>query len=63
MCHGSCASGVPTSIELVYMTDKAHPETGLERDLMQQITEVENHVNSLGAFLRCARYNPVDRFA
>lgn len=45
------------------MTDEVQSGTGLERDLIQNVAEVEYHVMWLGVFLRCARYGPIDRLA
>lgn len=38
------------------MTDKDQSEPVLEQDLIPKVIEVEYHVMSLGAFLRCVRY-------
>lgn len=45
------------------MTDKVPSGTGLERDLIRKVAEIEYIVTSHGAFLRCARYRPIERLA
>lgn len=41
------------------MTDRAQPRTGLESNLVRNISEAEYLLISLGALLRCAQYGLV----
>lgn len=43
------------------MTYTAQLDFRLERNLIQKVAEPDFHVLSLGAFLRCVRYSPLDR--
>lgn len=55
------ALGIPTSIIFLYTTDKAQPGTGLERNLIVKVDDVECLVTPHGAVLRFAWYGPIDR--
>lgn len=57
----TCALGIPISIVFSYMTNKIQKETGLKLELAKRAAEVESGATSLGAFLRRARYGPIDR--
>lgn len=45
------------------MRDKAKSETGFERDLIQKIATVLNHVTLLGTLSSCAQYGPIEHLA
>lgn len=53
--------GVLTPTVFSYMTDKAQSGTGVEHNLAQMDAEVVLSVASLSAFLRGARYGPIER--
>lgn len=52
-----------TPVVFAYMIDKAHLGTGLERELIQKVAEVEYHVLLPGVFSHCVRYGPIDCLA
>lgn len=43
-CEMSCASDILAPVVFVYMTNKTQPGTTLERELNQNVSEVEYHV-------------------
>lgn len=45
------------------MTDKVLWGTALKRDLIRRVEEVEYHVLSFGALLRCEQYGPIEGLA
>lgn len=49
-CGSSRALSILTLVVFAYMTNKAQPGTGLERELIQKVAEVEYHLPPLGAF-------------
>lgn len=59
-CVSFRALGTPTLVLFSYWADKTQSGTGLERDLIQKNAKVKYIVMSVGALLRCARYNPVE---
>lgn len=63
MRKSSRAPGILILVIVLYMTDIAQSETGLERDLIQKAAEVEYCVMALSAFLHCVEYGPIDHFA
>lgn len=59
----SRALEIPTPVVFSYLADKTQSGASLERDLVRKVAEVQYNVTSLGAFLRDARYGPVERLA
>lgn len=59
----SRALATPTLDFFAYMMDKAQSGTKLEGELIQKFTGVWYHMLSLGAFLRCVPYGPIDCLA
>lgn len=55
-CESSGVLDISTSVVFLYMMEAARSGTSSERNLVQRVVEVEYHVTSLGAILRCARY-------
>lgn len=62
-CESFLALSILTLVVFSYMTDGTESGTGRERDLIQNIAEVEHHVLALGVLLHCARYDPIDCLA
>lgn len=60
---GARALGMPTPPIFSYLTNNVKTGTNAECDLMNNMSEVEFDLLSLGAFLWSVRYGPVARFA
>lgn len=54
---------IPTPVVFLYMTVTARAGTGLERDWVQKVAEVEYHVSPLGKFLSGACYGLIEWLA
>lgn len=61
--EGSRALGISTPVVFLCLRGKIQTGTVSERDLIEKIAEVEFDVMTLGVFLRCARYGPVEPLA
>lgn len=62
-CESSRALGISKPAVFLYMKYSTQSGTGLEREAVQKIAEVEHRVASLGMFLRSTRYGQNERLA
>lgn len=62
-CKGACVLGGPTPVVFSYMTNIVQSSTELDRDFVKKVFDVKFDIMTLGAFLRSARYESVERLA